>query len=105
MAIPAVVQSQPSGSITVGTSATRVLTRNDRRSWAVLVNDSTQDIYVGISRDVGLNAGIRLNSQGGTLILGPDTDMPWTGEVWAITTPATATLTVVEANREEGYAV
>lgn len=84
------------GAITVGITATRVLTYNTDRRMALIVNNSANDIYVGFNQSVVANSGIRINALGGSLSFGLFTDFPWLGEIWAIAAGADNSLTYVE---------
>lgn len=87
---------QPGTAVTVATSATLILDLNTERMWALLVNDSTNKIYIALSKQRAVSgATIPLLASGGWISLGPMTDFPWTGEVWGIA-GAASTLTVWE---------
>ena len=85
------------GSATVGTSAQRILSYNTDRRLATIVNNSASDIYIGFGSSVTINSGIRLNALGGAFEFGLFTTYPWLGEIWAISSSSTASLTFVEA--------
>ena len=69
---------------TIANTATKVLIANGGRMYAVLCNDSNEDMYVAYNTSTGLavNKGIRLNKNGGTIeIAGQEV---FKGEVWVI---------------------
>lgn len=55
-----------SGPMTV-TSDVQILATSTRRAYAIICNDSSQVVYLGINNDVAVNSnnGIRLNASGG----------------------------------------
>jgi len=91
-------QSRGSG-VTCGTTALQVLQANSRRKRAIFVNDSDTVIYLfkGPPGSCALNAGIRLNANGGSWIETPDVlGYFWRGPFSAITSIATKVLVVTE---------
>lgn len=82
-------------AVSVGASATQVLPLNKRRIFATIVNDSTNVVYLGLGNSAVINAGIRLNASGGSIVLGLATDIPYTGPVFAIAS-GTSVVTVTE---------
>jgi len=84
------------GTITVGVVATKILDVNEGRFYAVIVNDSAQAIYIAFSPNPVLNRGIRINANGGTLVIGLSGDIPHLGVVYAIAA-APSVVTVVES--------
>ena len=54
------------GAVSVGATSTVVLAANADREYACLVNDSDEAIYLGLGQAAGLNAGVRLNANGGS---------------------------------------
>lgn len=62
----------------------RILDRNLERRTAIIVNDSSQVIYLGFGPGAAMNAGIRLNANGGAIWFGKETDIKYEGEVWGI---------------------
>lgn len=52
--------------VDVGTTSTLILAANPYRKYAAIINDSDTVIYLGIGTAAVLNAGIRLNPNGGT---------------------------------------
>lgn len=54
-----------STGIDVGTTSTQILAANDQRRFAVIVNDSDTPVYLALGQPAVLNAGIRINENGG----------------------------------------
>lgn len=81
--------------VVVGIAATKLCSVNSERRFSIITNDSANDMYLSFNSNPVLGTGIRLNAGGGVMIFGAATDIPWGGEVWAITTVA-GNATVVE---------
>ena len=77
--------------VTVGNTSTSVLSANSSRTGFALVNDSDEDIYVSLSGTAVMNEGIRINSDGGSVI-----DDAYRGAITAICTTGGKNLTVME---------
>lgn len=93
MAESGVSSSQFAGSVLVGIAPTRLLSVNEERKFAILQNDDAANVvYIGLGPNAALNAGVRLNAAGGSLWIGRTTDMPYTGEVFAIAAAPTLVL-------------
>lgn len=60
----------------------RVLSGNPLRTYALLVNDGTDDIYLGMGIPAVLNRGIRLNNGGGSYEI--NLMNPWHGSIHAV---------------------
>lgn len=84
-------------SVTVGATATQVLTKNTMRGYAILMNDSDEIIYLALGEDASLNSSIFLNPRGGSLTIGEGQDNYW-GSVSAICSSGNKRLTVMELN-------
>lgn len=84
-------------SVTVPTTGngTRILDRNLQRRTAIIVNDSANVVYLGFGPGAAMNAGIRLNANGGAIWFGKETDIKYEGEVWGIA-GVSSNLTVTE---------
>jgi hypothetical protein len=80
-------------AVSVAASTTDVLAANANRKMLLLINDSTNTIYVKFSGDASLNTGTRLNANGGSILF--DRYVP-TSAVKAIATVAGSTLLVTE---------
>lgn len=78
------------GSTSVGTSSTKVLGANGKRTQATFVNDSDTIIYLVKGKPASLNVGIRLNANGGSYEI--TMLNPWKGEIYAISSAATKNL-------------
>lgn len=83
-------------TVSVGATATVILRLNHARLYAVIVNDSANDVYLSFSPNSVVGSGIRLNALGGTIIFGLATDIPFTGDVYGIAVAA-SNVTVVES--------
>lgn len=59
------IGSLPGFVATVGTTSLAFLNANPQRNYAILVNDSLQDIWLGFGEAAVSDKGIRLNSEGG----------------------------------------
>lgn len=72
----------------------RVLSGNPLRTYALLVNDGTDDIYLGMGIPAVANRGIRLNNSGGSYEI---TLMnPWHGSIHAVAAAGTPALLIQE---------
>ena len=56
-----------SSGVTVGNTSTQILAATSGRRYAVLTNDSSEDIYISLGATAEMNKGIRLNKRGGVL--------------------------------------
>jgi len=79
---------------TCSATAQKVLGSNPSRTYAVLVNDGTDPIYLGMGAPATVNRGIRLNANGGTYEI--TSINPWHGEIYAVGSALNPTLHVVE---------
>lgn len=87
----------PPRAISIGTTSTLVLKSRSTRKKVILVNDSDEDIYVARADSAVLNAGIRLNADGGALVDEPDTlGRIYTGPWYAICASGSKNLCVSE---------
>lgn len=80
--------------VSVGVTSTDVLPANTSRKYLCLVNDGASTIYVNFGENAALNAGVRLNANGGTIIF-EGTYIP-TSTVKAISALAGQNLAVIE---------
>jgi len=60
-----VLPSMPGQSVTVGKTSSTLLSSNENRRYAIIVNDSAHTIYLALGSTARVNEGIRLNSGGG----------------------------------------
>ncbi len=59
-----------------------VLPKNPLRQYALLINDGSTDLYLGMGIPAAVNRGIRLNASGGNYEINHTN--PWHGEIHAI---------------------
>ena len=59
------IASMPGFVGTVGTTSVVVLNANEKRVYAIMVNDSLQDMWLGFGEPAVADKGIRVNSEGG----------------------------------------
>ena len=83
------------GSITVAVSTTAIIAANGQRRFAIIVNDSNEDIYLGLGEAAVLNKGIRLNALGGSFTT--DGTNLFTGAINGICVSGSNVVTFVEA--------
>lgn len=89
--------SSGGASVNVGVASVVVLRVNSRRKQVIFVNDSDTAIYLAKGDTARLNAGIRLNANGGSYIETPDTlGYLWRGAFSAISSAALKVLCVTE---------
>lgn len=88
------VSTATNTKVAVGSSSTSVLVANTDRRFAILVNDSNEDIYIALGATAILNQGIRLNAAGGSLEIN-STNL-YTGAITAICASGSKNLTVCE---------
>ena len=67
---------------TVGIVSTLVATANLDRSYLLIVNDSANTVYLAYGVAAVMNAGIRVNANGGAYEIGGASN--WRGAVWGI---------------------
>lgn len=78
--------------VEVGTSSTVVVGANRKRVTVALCNDGANTIYISKGNTAAvLGQGIRLNKEGGSIII-----EDWLGEIRAIASTAATSLTVCE---------
>jgi hypothetical protein len=70
------------GAVNVTTSSTQVLPSNASRSYAVLVNNSDEDMWLSLGTAAQENKGILLKASGGQYEINPSA--LWIGEINAI---------------------
>src|SRR4030042_1305167 len=76
---------QPAGSKSlVENTSPLIMERNLDRKLGIIVNDGSVPIYIALGLTATLNAGIRLNANGGCFQFGTYTDCFWVGDVSAI---------------------
>ena len=80
--------------LTLSVTQQRVLGDNPSRLYALLVNDGTDDIYLGMGISAIANRGIRINNGGGSFEI--NLTNPWTGEIYAVAAAGTPALLIQE---------
>ena len=83
--------SNLSDGITVDNTSTTILAANSNRYVAIIVNDSDEDIYLKYGSGAEMNKGIRLNSNGGTIV-----ETMYTGIITGISTSGNKVATITE---------
>ena len=61
------VRTWENGSVSIGSSSTKVWDKDYDTKVLVLTNDSDEDIYLSIMSGATMNKGLRLNSSGGVV--------------------------------------
>lgn len=80
--------------LTLSTTQEQILGKNPFRVYALLVNDGSDNIYLGMGKSAVSNRGIRLNSGGGSYEI--NLMNPWHGEICAVAAAGTPVLLVQE---------
>jgi len=81
----------------VGTTAVEILSNNPRRLGAVIINLSTNTVYLGLSQDVSSSKGILLTPNGGSFALVWDEDFQMTAWAWwAVSSGASSSIYTIE---------
>ena len=83
-------------AVTVGVATGVALAANASRLYALLVNDSDTAIYIKLGAAAVLNAGIRINANGGSYEMSKDLGNLYTGAINAIASAASKNLIVTE---------
>lgn len=79
---------------TVGAVTTEVVAANPSRMHLVLVNDSTQVMYLAFGADAVIGSGVRINASGGSYEMTPDN--LYCGAIDAICAGGQANMTILE---------
>tara|TARA_R100000808_G_scaffold8880_1_gene24800 strand:+ start:12675 stop:13076 length:402 start_codon:yes stop_codon:yes gene_type:complete len=87
------IDSVTNFNVSVGTTSTAVRGSSTDRVMVALVNDSDAVIYIALGEAATINNGIRLNANGGSIVIVNPT---WTGTINAIATIASSTLVGVD---------
>lgn len=91
------ISGTTNSSSTVSNSASSVVSDNTGRLYLSLVNDGANVVYlhfIATSTGVVAQEGIRLSATGGSFEI--DANNLYLGEIYAITSSGTSTLTIVE---------
>jgi len=88
------VSTATNTAVSVGAASTAILSANSTRLFAILVNDSDEEIYLALGDTAVMNEGIRLNASGGSFEI--NSNNLYTGAITAICTSGGKVLTVVE---------
>lgn len=83
-------------TVSVGSSSTTVILKNDSRKSITLVNISNEFIFIGIGEEAVLNKGFALSPNGGALHLSLADGTNYIGNIYAICASGSKNLTVVE---------
>lgn len=91
----------PSGNIALGAAVERIVPNNPNRVGLNIINLGANVAYVLPSNDPTATHGIRLDANGGSLVLAWDRDFQMVGYDWWGVSPAGATeITVLEVVAE-----
>lgn len=81
---------------TIGNTTTVALAANTTRRYLLLVNDSTEDIYIKLGAAAVMNQGIRINANGGSYEMSKKLGNLYTGAINGICTSGSKILLVTE---------
>lgn len=85
------------GPSTLGTTVAQVLRQSPYRVWALIVNLSVNEVYIGPFGDVSSAKGVVLSPGGGNVILDYREDMNLVGYEWfGVATAAGSPILVLE---------
>lgn len=93
---PQSVADEGAGSVSVGSSTTEIFAANDDRQSATIVNDSDEEVYLGLGVAAVMNKGIRLNAAGGSYEI--NLSNPWVGTVNGICASGSKVVTITEVS-------
>lgn len=96
MVTNAVVTTPTHTVVTVAATTTAALAANASRIYALLINDSDEAIYLKLGAAAVLNAGIRLNANGGSYEMSEKLGNLYVGAINAICTSGSKKLLVTE---------
>lgn len=91
------IETPASSVVNVGTTSTTLLSSNTSRKYALLVNDSDEDVYIKLGATAVLNQGIRINANGGSYELSLGNGNLYTGSVNGICLSGSKKILVTEA--------
>lgn len=82
--------------VSVGATTTAALAANTYRTYALLINDSDEVVYIKIGAAAVLNDGIRINASGGSFEMSQPNGNLCSGAINAICTSGSKKLLVTE---------
>ena len=82
--------------VTVGATTTAALAANTSRIYALLINDADEAIYIKLGASAALNAGIRINANGGNYEMSEQLGNLYQGAINAICASGSKKLLVTE---------
>lgn len=94
---PRILQGATNKSVTIGTGSTEILSFNDQRGYATIINDSDEDIYLSLEDAAVIRKGILLATPGGTYEIGGGGDN-FFGAVYGICASGSKDVVVTEIN-------
>jgi len=94
--IPSVAITPTHTAVTIGSSTTAVLAANANRTYVLLVNDSDAVVYVKLGAAAAMNAGVRLNANGGSYEMSYNIGNLYTGAINGISAAGSKVLLVTE---------
>ena len=68
-------------STSVGDESTEIVATYTGREYLSITNVSTEIVYISLGGAATTTSGHQINANGGSIILGPNSDIPWTGTV------------------------
>lgn len=80
---------------TIATTEAAILPANSRRKWASISNTGGQDVFLSFGAAAQSGKGIYLKASGGSIQI--NRDNLFRGEIRAVTTSSTSTLSIAEA--------
>lgn len=90
--------SQAKSTVTsVGTSATKIMARDARRTSVIVGSSAAGDVWVGPDNTVAASSGMLISNGAGPIYLDVQKHGQWvTGELWAITSTSAKNIAVWE---------
>lgn len=69
-------------TVNIGTSSTLALNANESRKFAILINNSDEDIYIDFGEAASVDSGVRISAGGFSYEI--DRQNLWAGSIYAI---------------------
>lgn len=91
---PTILKTATNTNVSVATSSTAILAKNTARNHAIIINDSSNVIYLGLGTAAVANKGIRLNASGGSYEINGDN--LFIGAINGIAVGGSSNVTVLE---------